>query len=98
MLSNDELRNIIESELDDLADDAVLRGEGAKPDWEPEIDSHAVLSVCIRIEEETGIVVSEDVVPVGGFADRETCVREMMRHAKEAAPPNVFATGKEMVE
>ncbi len=85
MISDDELRRIIEDELDILAQDAILRGEASKPTWEPEIDSQSALSVCLRIEEETGIVVSEDVVPVGGFDDRETCVREMMKHTKAAA-------------
>lgn len=84
MVSDKELRQIIEDELDTLAQDAILRGEANKPGWEPEIDSQAALSVCLRIEEETGITVSEDVVPVGGFEDRETCIREMMRHTKEA--------------
>ena len=91
MISDDDLRAAIENELDELARDAASRGEGDSPDWQPEIDSHAVLSVILRVEEETGVTISESVIPVGGFADRETCVREMMAHAKAA----IAASAKE---
>lgn len=84
MLTDDELESAIHAELDDIADEAIMRGEGAKSDWEPEIDSHSVLRICLRIEEEIGIEISEDCVPVGGFPDRKSCVEIMMKHAKEA--------------
>jgi hypothetical protein len=85
MLSDDDLAAAINKELDDIRAEAQMRGEGGAPDCEPEIDSHSVLRVCLRIEEETGVEISEECVPVGGFKDRETCVATMMKHAKEAA-------------
>lgn len=84
MPTDDELESAINAELDDIADEAIMRGEVAKSNWEPEIDSHSVLRVCLRIEEEIGIEISEDCVPVGGFPDRKSCVEIMMKHAKEA--------------
>ncbi|MEP0068531.1 hypothetical protein [Pyruvatibacter sp.] len=97
MISDDDLKSAIEDELNDLANDAILRGEATHPDWQPEIDSHAVLSICLRIEEETGVPISEDVVPVGGFADRAECVREMMAHAKTAVLEAENAQSKQEV-
>lgn len=83
-ISDEDLAAAINDELDDIAAEAKLRGEGGKPGWEPEIDSHSVLRVCLRIEEEIGLGISEECVPVGGFRDRESCVATMMKHAKEA--------------
>jgi len=85
MLSDDDLAAAINDELDDIAAEAKMRGEGGSANWEPEIDSHSVLRVCLRIEEEIGIEISEECVPVGGFRDRESCVATMMKHAKKAA-------------
>jgi len=85
MPSDADLAAAINQELDDIRAEAKMRGEGGPADWEPEIDSHSVLRLCLRIEEETGIEISEECVPVGGFKDRETCVATMMKHAKEAA-------------
>ena len=84
MISDDDLKAAIESELDDLADDAILRGEGTQPGWQPSIDSLAVINICVRIQEETGVVISEECVPVGGFQDRDTCISTMLAHAKKA--------------
>lgn len=84
MLTDDELKAAIIAELDELKDDAVLRGESNHPDWYPAIDSLAVINICVRIEEETGVAISEDCVPVGGFADREACIAVMTQHAKVA--------------
>lgn len=84
MLTDDELKSAINSELDDIAHEAIMRGETGKSNWEPEIDSHSVLRVCLRIEEEIGVEISEDCIPVGGFSDRNTCVEVMMKHSKEA--------------
>lgn len=83
-VSDHDLKAAIEAELDDLADEAVLRGETVKSGWEPEIDSLAVINICVRIQEETGIIVSEKCVPVGGFPDRKSCVDTMVAHAKAA--------------
>lgn len=94
MISDAELEAAINSELDNLADEAILRGDVANPGWEPEIDSHAVLSVCLRIQEETGVLISEECVPVGGFQDRETCIAVMMKHAKSS----IAETAKQSLE
>lgn len=83
-ISDEDLAAAINDELDDIADEAKMRGEGGKPGWEPEIDSHSVLRVCLRLEEEIGLEISEECVPVGGFRDRDSCVATMMKHAKEA--------------
>lgn len=85
MLTDEDLAAAINEELDDIAAEAKMRGEGGSSDWEPEIDSHSVLRICLRIEEEIGVEISEECVPVGGFKDRESCVAIMMKHAKQAA-------------
>lgn len=84
MLSDAELEATINAELDDIASEAIMRGENSKPGWQPTIDSHAVLRVCLRIEEEIGVTISEECVPVGGFPDRAMCVAVMMAEAKKA--------------
>ncbi len=84
MISDEDLRAMIEDELDDIADDALLRGESDQPEWEPEIDSQAVLRVLLRLEEELGVELSEDIVPVGGYDDRTACVRAMVDESKRA--------------
>tara|TARA_R110002124_G_scaffold136727_1_gene299616 strand:- start:5161 stop:5457 length:297 start_codon:yes stop_codon:yes gene_type:complete len=84
MLSDAELAKAINAELDDIASEAIMRGDNKTPAWQPEIDSHAVLRVCLRIEEEIGVTISEDCVPMGGFPDRAVCVAVMMAEAKKA--------------
>ncbi len=83
-LSDKDLAAAINDELNDIAVEAKMRGEGSTPAWEPQIDSHSVLRVCLRIEEEIGVEISEECVPVGGFKDRNSCVATMLKHAKKA--------------
>jgi len=94
MLSDYELAAAINAELDDILAEAKMRGEGGALGWEPEIDSHSVLRVCLRIEEETGVEISEECVPVGGFKDRESCIATMMKHAKEAVQKSTKVTSQ----
>ncbi|HCK82999.1 MAG TPA: hypothetical protein DHW63_00260 [Hyphomonadaceae bacterium] len=80
-------KNIIEHAIRDelkviAADMAGLQGQLPGAGCEPEIDSQNVLRILCRIEEETGLYVSEDCVPPGGFDDVETCVAAILAHAQ----------------
>ena len=75
----------IRSEIASIKKEAVKRLAGQdKPEWEPEMDSQNVLRVCLRIEEETGLVISEEVVPPGGFNDVEQCVQALLTETAKA--------------
>lgn len=75
----------IRSEIASIRKEAAKRLDGKdKPDWEPEMDSQNVLRVCLRIEEETGLVISEEVVPPGGFNDIEQCVQALLKETAKA--------------
>lgn len=84
MLSEAEIKAALSEELDDIAEEAKMRGISDKPGWQPDIDSHSVLRLCLRLEEETGVEISESCVPVGGFNSREQCIATMVQHAKDA--------------
>ena len=89
MLSEAEIIAALSEELDDIAEEAKMRGISDKPGWQPDIDSHSVLRICLRLEEETGVEISESCVPVGGFNSREQCITTMLQHAKAAMAATV---------
>jgi acyl carrier protein len=72
------------------ADQAAIRtsestsGSGKEIGWEPEADSLVVLTVLTALEEQFGIELPDDVVPPGGYADTETCIRHLLQHARVA--------------
>lgn len=79
----DIIEQAIRDELKDIAADmAGLHGQLPGAGCEPEIDSQNVLRILCRIEEETGLYVSEDCVPPGGFDTVDACVAAILAHAQ----------------
>lgn len=79
----DIIEQAIRDELKAIAADmAGLHGQMPGAGCEPEVDSQNVLRILCRIEEETGLYVSEDCVPPGGFDDVEACVAAILTHAE----------------
>lgn len=74
----------IRSEIDAIRKETTKRDGQDRPEWEPEIDSQNALRVCLRIEEETGIEISEDVVPPGGYDDVESCISALLGATEKA--------------
>ena len=72
------------------ADQAAIRvsagtsGSGKAATWEPEADSLVVLTALTALEEQFGITLPDDVVPPGGYADTEACIRHLLQHARAA--------------
>lgn len=79
----DIIEHAIRDELKIIAADmAALHGELPGAGSDPEVDSQNVLRILCRIEEETGLHVSEDCVPPGGFESVEACVVAILAHAQ----------------
>lgn len=71
----DQIDAAIRDEIRAIKAEAIKRREHAgRASWEPEIDSQNALRISLRIEDETSIIVSEDMIPPGGFDDVESCV------------------------
>ena len=72
------------------ADQAAIRtdvstsGHGKEAAWEPEADSLVVLTALTALEEQFGIMLPDDVVPAGGYADTEACIQHLLQHAQAA--------------
>lgn len=83
--SKADLERAIRDEIKSIKDEAIMRGgSGPKGSWEPEIDSLNALRISLRIEEETNLIISEDKIPAGGFADVESCVTAFLNEAEKA--------------
>ncbi len=72
-------------------DQAAIRAAAGKENdnvgsagWEPEVDSLIVLEALTALEEQFGIELPDDVVPPGGYADSEACVRHLLQRARAA--------------
>ncbi len=70
------------------ADQAAIRtsksagSSGREAGWEPEVDSLVVLTALTALEEQFGIKLPDDVVPPGGYADAEACIRHLLQRAR----------------
>lgn len=85
----DEIETAIRDEIDTIKADAIKRRENAdRAPWEPEIDSQNALRISLRIEDETGLVISEDKIPPGGFDNVEECVEAFLRETEIAWAAN----------
>jgi acyl carrier protein len=51
--------------------------------WEPEVDSLIMVRVVLRVEEELGIKLPDDVMPSGGFDGIEHCITVVMKACGE---------------
>ena len=72
------------------ADQAAIRTSGGSNSgekaagWEPEVDSLVVLTALTALQEQFGIELPDDVVPSGGYADTEACIRHLLQRARAA--------------
>lgn len=81
----DQIERAIRDEIRTIKSEAIKRRvTTGKAAWEPEIDSQNALRISLRIEDETGLIISEDKIPPGGFADVESCVRAFLDETEKA--------------
>lgn len=65
-----QVENAIRDEIRCASDDRpVPRGR-----WEPEVDSHVMVRIVLRIEEEVELKLPDDCMPPGGVESIEQCV------------------------
>lgn len=68
-----QIEQAIRDEIRCASDDRpVPRGQ-----WEPEVDSHVMVRIVLRIEEEVGLRLPDDCMPPGGVESIEQCVETM---------------------
>lgn len=73
------VEDVIREEIEAAANDRPTpRGS-----WEPEVDSLVMVRVVIRIEEELGLELQDDVMPAGGFDGVDHCVEVVMQQCRE---------------
>jgi acyl carrier protein len=51
--------------------------------WEPAVDSLVMVRVVLRIEEEFGLNLPDDVMPAGGFGSIDHCVTAVIKTCRE---------------
>lgn len=51
-----------------------------KAEWEPHLDSLVMVSIALRLEEDFGIKLPEEIMPPGGFDDENRCVGVFADH------------------
>ncbi len=73
--------------LEDAIRDEIAAAINDRPTfragWEPEVDSLVMVRVVLRIEEELGVRLPDDLMPSGGFDDREHCVFTVIETCRE---------------
>jgi acyl carrier protein len=65
-----EIENAIRDEIRCASDDRPV----PRAQWEPEVDSHVMVRIVLRIEEEIGLELPDDCMPPGGVESIEQCV------------------------
>ena len=68
-------------QVEDAIRDEIRLATEARPTaragWESGVDSLVVVEATLRVEEEFGIELPDEVMPPGGYDDAETCVRHL---------------------
>lgn len=73
------LEDAIRGEIESAINDRPTMRAG----WEPEVDSLVMVRVVLRIEEDLGISLPDDLMPSGGFNDVEHCVLTVIKACRD---------------
>ena len=85
----DQIEDAIRDEIQAITSEAIKRRENTdRAAWEPEIDSQNALRISLRIEDETGLIISEDKTPPGGFETVESCIQAFLEETEIAWAAN----------
>lgn len=74
---------LVEGAIRDEIEAAIRDRPAPRRPWEPEVDSLVMIRTIIRIEEETGLNLPDDLMPAGGFNDIDHCVDVVMQKCRE---------------
>lgn len=55
----------------------------ARGSWEPEVDSHVLVRIALRIEEDFSIELPDDCMPPGGIESIEQCVETVTARCEQ---------------
>ena len=77
-------RAVIETAIRDEIRCAQADRPTPKAGWEPHLDSLVMVSIALRLEEDFGVKLPEEVMPPGGFDDEHRCIAVFADHVMKS--------------